>query len=86
MSVVEPEIDKLLDMCEDDKYLLCTVASKRARDINDMMRGQRQRALELQSVDELVEIAKHKPLSLALNEICRGEVSFDPATFADNGY
>ena len=45
MSIVEPRIDTLLDKTDEDKYLLCAIASKRARDINDMMRGQRDRAV-----------------------------------------
>ena len=66
MSVVNPEIDELLEHTENDKFLLCAIASKRARDINDMMRGQRDRALALQSVSEIAKIAGRKPLSLAM--------------------
>ena len=40
MSLIEPKIDDLLDIMENDRFLLCTIAAKRARDINDMMRGQ----------------------------------------------
>jgi DNA-directed RNA polymerase subunit omega len=81
MSVIYPDIDTLLKQTENDKYLLCSVASKRARDINDMMRGQRDRALVLQSVDEIAKIAGRKPLSLAMEEIARGEVSYDAEAF-----
>ena len=83
MSVMNPNIDNLLDKTEHDKYLLCTIASKRARDINDMIRGQRDRAVALQSVSELSKIAGRKPLSLALEEIDRGEVSYDAETLAE---
>lgn len=72
MSIVEPRIDTLLDKTHEDKYLLCAIASKRARDINDMMRGQRDRAVALQSVSEIAEFAGRKPLSLAMEEIARG--------------
>ena len=41
MSLIEPKIDELLERADNDRFLLCTVAAKRARDINDMMRGQR---------------------------------------------
>ena len=61
MSIVEPRIDTLLDKTDEDKYLLCAIASKRARDINDMMRGQRDRAVALQSVSEIAEFAGRKP-------------------------
>ena len=81
MSIVEPRIDKLLDKTEEDKYLLCALSSKRSRDINDMMRGQRDRAVALQSVSEIAEFAGRKPLSLAIEEIARGEVSYDKAAF-----
>ena len=81
MSIVEPRIDKLLEKTEEDKYLLCALSSKRSRDINDMMRGQRDRAVALQSVSEIAEFAGRKPLSLAMEEIARGEVSYDKATF-----
>ena len=81
MSIVEPRIDKLLDKTEEDKYLLCALSSKRSRDINDMMRGQRDRAVALQSVSEIAEFAGRKPLSLAREEIARGEVSYDKAAF-----
>ena len=62
MSIIEPKIDVLLDETDNDRFLLCALASKRAHDINDMMRGQRDRAIQLQTA---VEIA-------------RGEVSYDP--------
>ena len=81
MSIVEPRIDNLLEKTEEDKYLLCALSSKRSRDINDMMRGQRDRALARQSVSEIIEIAGRKPLSLAMEEIARGEVSYDEAAF-----
>ena len=81
MSIVEPRIDKLLDKTEEDKYLLCALSSKRSRDINDMMRGQRDRAVALQSVSEIAEFAGRKPISLAMEEIARGEVSYDKAAF-----
>ena len=81
MSIVEPRIDKLLDKTEEDKYLLCALSSKRSRDINDMMRGQRDRAVALQSVSEIAEFAGRKPLSPAMEEIARGEVSYDKAAF-----
>ena len=80
MSIVEPRIDTLLDKTEEDKYLLCAVASKRARDINDMMRGQRDRAIQLQTAVEIAKAADKKPLSMAFSEIARGDVSYDPET------
>ena len=83
MSIVEPRIDNLLDKTDGDKYLLCAIASKRSRDINDMMRGQRDRAVALQSVNEIAEFAGRKPLSLAMEEIARGEISYDKKSFEE---
>lgn len=80
MSIVEPRIDTLLDKTDEDKYLLCAIASKRARDINDMMRGQRDRAIQLQTAVEIAKAADKKPLSMAFSEIARGDVSYDPET------
>lgn len=55
MSIIEPRITDLLNETDNDRFLLCALASKRAHDINDMMRGQRDRAIQLQTA---VEIAK----------------------------
>ncbi|MDR0514140.1 MAG: DNA-directed RNA polymerase subunit omega [Coriobacteriaceae bacterium] len=78
MSIIEPSIDLLSDKTDNDRFLLCALAAKRAHDINDMMRGQRDRALQLQTAVEIARAADKKPLSLAFNEISRGEVSFNP--------
>ena len=75
-----PEIDVLLDETDNDRFLLCALASKRAHDINDMMRGQRDRAIQLSSAVEIAKANHVKPLSMAFAEIARGEVSFDPET------
>lgn len=78
MSIIEPKIDKLLEQTDNDRFLLCTIASKRAHDINDMMRGQRNRAIQLQTAVEIAKAAEKKPLSIAFNEIAKGDVSCDP--------
>ena len=78
MRIVSKKIDVLLDRTDNDRFLLCALASKRAHDINDMMRGQRDRAIQLQTAVEIARAADKKPLSLAFNEIARGEVSYDP--------
>ena len=80
MSIIEPRINDLLNETENDRFLLCSVASKRAHDINDMMRGQRDRAIQLQSAVEIAKAVDKKPLSMAFSEIARGDVSYDPAT------
>ena len=80
MSIIEPKIDVLLEKTDNDRFLLCSLASKRAHDINDMMRGQRDRALQLQTAIEIARAVDAKPLSMAFNEVARDEVSYDPAS------
>lgn len=81
MSLMQPPIDDLLDKTENDKFLLCAVASERAQDINDMMRGQRDRAKVLNSANQIAQLAGRKPLSLAMEEIERDEISYDKNRF-----
>ncbi len=83
MSIVEPRIDVLLNAANNDRFLLCAMASKRARDVNDMIRGQRDRAVQLQTAVEIARASDAKPLSLSFSEIARGDVSFDPATLPE---
>ena len=80
MSLIEPKIDELLERADNDRFLLCTVAAKRARDINDMMRGQRDRAAAQYLSVQVARATDKKPLSLAFAEIADGDVSYDPAT------
>ncbi len=86
MSIIEPKIDVLLDEANNDRFLLCSLASKRAYDINDMMRGQRDRAIQLQTAVEIARAADRKPLTLAFGEIARGDVSYDPASIDLNNH
>ncbi len=80
MSIIEPKIDVLLNKTDNDRFLLCALASKRAQDINEMMRGQRNRAIQLQSAVDIARVANRRPLSLAFEEIANGDVSFSPDT------
>lgn len=76
MSIIEPKIDVLLDKTENDRFLLCAVASKRAQDINEMMRGQRNRAIQLQTAVDIARAANRRALSLAFDEVADGDVSY----------
>lgn len=76
MSIIEPKIDVLLSETDNDRFLLCAVASKRAQDINEMMRGQRNRAIQLQTAVDIARAANRRPLSLAFDEIACGDVSY----------
>ena len=80
MSIVEPKIDTLLETADLDRFLLCAVASKRATDINNMMHGQRDRAIQLNADITVAQNIHKKALTMAFEEIARSEVSYDPAT------
>lgn len=80
MSIIEPKIDVLLEKADNDRFLLCALASKRAHDISDMLKGQRDRAIQLQTAVEIARASDKKPLSIAFSEIARGDVSYDSAS------
>lgn len=80
MSIIEPRIDTLLSKTDNDRFLLCSLAAKRSYDINEMMHGQRERALQLTCATEIAQANNKKPLSLAFAEIASGDVSYDPNT------
>ncbi|MCL2526179.1 MAG: DNA-directed RNA polymerase subunit omega [Coriobacteriia bacterium] len=74
MSIVNPEIDQLLDKV-DSKFTLCTLSAKRACQINDMVHGVREQALSAMATSEIAKLTSAKPLALAMDEIARGDVS-----------
>jgi DNA-directed RNA polymerase subunit omega len=74
--VIEPEIDKLLETV-DSKYTLCIVAAKRARQINEMVHGVRDAALLTMGPSQIANLTSTKPLSLALDEVADGDVSYE---------
>jgi len=76
MSVIKPEIDQLLATV-DSKYTLCIVSAKRARQINDMIHGVRDQALLTMPTNEIAKLTSTKPLSLAMDEIATGDVSYE---------
>lgn len=76
MSVINPPIDTLLATV-DSKYTLCIVAAKRARQINNMIHGVRDAALLSMPTSEIAKLTSTKPLSLSMEEIAEGDVSFE---------
>ncbi|MDZ4168545.1 MAG: DNA-directed RNA polymerase subunit omega [Coriobacteriia bacterium] len=78
MSVIKPEIDDLLSKV-DSKYTLCIMASRRARQVNDLNHLLQDQALLAMSPAEVAEMrsGNAKPLTLALEEVARGTVSFE---------
>ena len=82
MSVTKPEIDTLLDKTENNPYLLCSVASKRACDINNMLRGQHLRVTAIQPLDDFtVAISGKDSVSIAMQEIADDVLGFDRQDF-----
>lgn len=80
MSLIEPKIDVLLEEADNDRFLLCALASSRAHDINDMLRGQRDRAIHAQTALDVAKASKRKPLSIAFEEIANEDISYDSST------
>ena len=93
MSVINPTIDDLLSVTDENRFLLCEMASRRARDINDMMRNQHNRAEQLADVEDIAMFMSDEeghapnPLSIAFSEIapkrdeegavCEGDLGYD---------
>lgn len=77
MSVTRPEIDALLERTENNPFLLCSIASKRACDINNMVRGQHLRVTAIQDFDDITTVASGQdPVSIAMEELYDGTLSF----------
>jgi DNA-directed RNA polymerase subunit omega len=77
MSVIKPEINELLDKTEQNPFLLCSIASKRACDINNMLRGQHLRVTSIQEVDDITTVVSGEdPVSIAMNEIDDGTLGY----------
>ena len=85
MSVTKPEIDNLLEKTEHNPFLLCSIASKRACDINNMIRGQHLRVTALQEFDDITTvISGEDPVSIAMEEIDAGTLSFVQDAFDED--
>ena len=78
MSVIKPHIDDLLEKTDNNRFLLASLASKRACDINDMLRGQHERVLKVQDVDDItIALSGKDAISMAMEEIVDGDISYD---------
>lgn len=73
--VIKPEIDVLLSKV-DSKYTLCIVSARRARQINDMIHGVRDQAVLTMAPSQIAALTSTKPLTLSLEEIASGDVSY----------
>ena len=78
MSVIKPAIDDLLEKTDHNRFLLASLASQRACDINNMLRGQHSRVLSVQDVDDITTMLSGKDtISMAMEEIVDGTISYD---------
>lgn len=78
MSVVKPPIDDLLEKTDNNRFLLASLASKRACDINSMIRSQHNRVLAVQDVDDItISVSGADTISMAMDEIIDGDISYD---------
>ena len=76
MSVVKPCIDDLLEKTDHNRFLLASLASKRACDINSMLRGQHNRVLDI-----TIGLSGADTISMAMDEIVDGDISYDEARY-----
>jgi DNA-directed RNA polymerase subunit omega len=82
VSVTKPRIDDLLEKTDNNRFLLASVASKRACDINSMLRGQHNRVLAVQDVDDItIALSGEDAISMAMEEIIDGGISYDSDRF-----
>ncbi|VWL97469.1 DNA-directed RNA polymerase subunit omega [Collinsella sp. AK_207A] len=78
MSVVSPKIDDLLQKTDHNRFLLASLASKRACDINSMLREQHSRVLNVQAVDDItVALSGKDTISMAMDEIEDGDITYN---------
>lgn len=78
MSVVSPKIDDLLQKTDHNRFLLASLASKRACDINFMLREQHSRVLNVQAVDDItVALSGKDTISMAMDEIEDGDITYN---------
>ena len=85
MSVIKPEIDNLLEKTEHNPFLLCSIASKRASDISNMLRGQHLRVISIQDIDDITTAASGQdPVSIAMDELESGVLGYVADEFDRN--
>ncbi len=82
MSITKPQIDDLLNKTEKNPFLLCSIASKRASDINNMLHGQHLRVTAVQDIDDITTVLSGKDsITTAMTEIEDGTLSYDQEEF-----
>lgn len=77
IDITKPEIDVLLEKTDQNPFLLCSVASKRASDINNMVRGQHLRVANVQEFDDITTvISGQDTTSIAMKEIASDTLGY----------
>ena len=85
MAITKPEIDSLLEKTEHNPFLLCSIAAKRACDINNMVRGQHLRVAAVQEFDDITTvISGEDPVSIAMDELESGVLGYVADEFDRN--
>lgn len=84
VDITKPEIDSLLEKTEENPFLLCALASKRACDIKSMIRSQHLRVVAMEDVDTLTtEVSGKDPVSYAMAEIDSHLLTYKQDDFDD---
>ena len=82
MAITSPEIDTLLSKTDQNPFLLCSIAAKRACDINNMLRGQHLRVTAIQEVDDITTVVSGEDsVSIAMHEINDNVLSYEKDEF-----
>lgn len=82
MSIRKQSIDKLLEATEMNPFLLCSIASKRSSDIENMIRSQHLRVAAVQDYDDITrDVAGESVVSYAMSEIESGVISYNQEVF-----
>lgn len=82
MSITKPSVDTLLKKTENNPFLLCSIASKRASDLSNMIRGQHLRVTALQDFDDVTNIISGKDMvSIAMDEIMDDTLTYNAEKF-----
>lgn len=72
----------LLKKTEENPFLLCSIASKRASDLSNMIRGQHLRITAIQDFDDITTIVSGKDMvSIAMDEIMSDTLTYNQEKF-----
>ncbi len=74
MSLLEPEIEKLMEHA-DSRFTLVMEVTKRGRQINDYFNAIRRQELTNIKGPEITAVTK-RPLSIAIEEVAKGKIKF----------